>query len=132
MKNKQFSIDFTEFCFLIEACIPSRPIAKSMFWDEVINDYYHQMTNGQRKKIFNWINRNMHFEEALKKGNKQCIAFNARFNPENQYLVHYTYDGKKDSVKCFKIDNTYYIEYHLSRNEYISNIFIDKVEKLKP
>jgi hypothetical protein len=130
MKNKKFKIDFFEFSFLVEACIPEQPIARSMFWDEVINVYYHEMTKDERVKLYKWINRNFQFEKELNKGNKQCIAFNARFNPDNQYLVHYTFNDKKDTVECFKIGDTYYTEYYTSRQQYISNIFIDKIEKL--
>ena len=43
MENK-FNIDFFELCFLAEACIPPRPIARAMFWDTLINEHYYNLT----------------------------------------------------------------------------------------
>ena len=53
----RFNIDFFEFSFLVEACIPPRPIARAMFWDDVINKYYHVLTDNERQRLFEWINR---------------------------------------------------------------------------
>lgn len=44
MSDNRFSIDFIEFSFLVEACIPPRPIARTYFWGQVIDKYYHVLT----------------------------------------------------------------------------------------
>jgi len=42
--DRRFKIDFLELYFLAEACIPPRPIARAMFWDDLCDKYYHEMT----------------------------------------------------------------------------------------
>jgi len=32
----KFEIEFDELCFLTEACIPPVPIARAMFWEDMI------------------------------------------------------------------------------------------------
>jgi hypothetical protein len=52
-----FTIDFFELAFLVEACIPPRPIARSMFFDDVSDIHYHKMTKEERQRLFDWIIR---------------------------------------------------------------------------
>ena len=40
----EFKIDFFELAFLAEACIPPVPIARAMFFADLSDKYYHQMT----------------------------------------------------------------------------------------
>ena len=37
-------IDFFEFSFLVESCIPPSPIARAYFWQNVIDKYYYVLT----------------------------------------------------------------------------------------
>lgn len=97
--NKQrFNIDFFEFSFLVEACIPPVPIARSMFFDNVIDRYYHEMTPNERNNLFEWIQKISKFDTT----NESCRLFYDRFNPENQYIVTCEIDGVKTEQIAFK------------------------------
>jgi hypothetical protein len=129
--EKKFKIDFFELSFLVEACIPPRPIARGMFWDEVINDYYHQMTFEEATRLWEWINRNSYYKQRLEENNEKVEVFEARFNPDNQYLVFTEYKGVKDSYKCFKYKDKYYTEYYSgARTKFVSEDHIIKTQKL--
>lgn len=80
-----FQIDFFEFCFLVEACIPPRPIARAMFWNKVIDQYHAQLTADQRKQLFDWISKCESFQKGIWERNEQCLLFHARFDPNNQF-----------------------------------------------
>ena len=41
---KKFDITFEEFAILASVCIPPRPIARTMFWYNVIDKYYYVLT----------------------------------------------------------------------------------------
>ena len=114
--EKIFKISFMEFSFLVEACIPPRPIARSMFWYEVIDDYYHIMTKEERKKLFDWIQLNPSFDI----NNEDCLLFYDRFNPDNQYKIYTRLKGEEDIHKCFLHKEQFYTK----RNIYISNDYI--------
>ena len=83
----RFNIDFFEFSFLVEACIPPRPIARAMFWDDVINKHYNVLTENERERLFEWVNRCYGMEHGLENKNEDCLLFNARFDKENQYKI---------------------------------------------
>lgn len=127
IKNR-FNIDFFEFCFLVEACIPQCPIARAMFWDDVINKHYHVLTQNERNRLFEWINRDHRMQDSLENGNEDCQLFNARFDPNNQYNVITTYrDGVSSSHECFKWQD----RYHISKNQSICDEFINEVSKIE-
>jgi len=119
MKNR-FDIDFFEFSFLVEACIPPRPIARAIFWDRVINEYYHLLTTDERQGLFKWINLNPSFKEGLKEGNEDCLVFQARFDPSNQYRVRVNNQGEEKIQDCF----LYRDQYYTSNNSFIMKAFI--------
>lgn len=125
-KENRFNIDFFEFSFLVEACIPPRPIARSMFWDNVINKYYNVLTNEERVRLYEWINRNYSMQYSLEKGNEDCELFNARFNPDNQYIVKTLYNGKEEDYNVFK----YKDRYHTSKNSSILEEYITDIIKI--
>lgn len=129
MKKEQnrFNIDFFEFSFLVEACIPPRPIARSMFWDDVINKHYHTLTENERERLFEWINRCYGMEHGLENKNEDCLLFNARFDPDNQYIVTSEYKGSTDIHKCFLWQG----KYHLSKTTSIEKKYIVKTEKIQ-
>jgi|SRR5699024_1558870 len=100
---KKFEIDFFEFAFLVEACIPPVPIARSMFFDEVIDEYYFKLSDKQRLKLFNWIIKNDKFDTKEEK----CRIFYNRYSPFNQYELK---DINNKKHKCFKDDGKYKVK----------------------
>lgn len=124
--NQRFGdIDFFEFCFLVEACCGRRPIARSMFFDRVINKYYHVLTQNERDRLFEWLNRNSGFIHDLENGEESCLLFNARFDKNNQFLIHTLFEGEEKTIKTFKFEDKYYT----GKNSYIAKEYITKIEK---
>jgi hypothetical protein len=100
----KFEIDFFEFAFLVEACLPPVPIARMMFFQNVLTIYYEQMSVKERARLHGWILKNPRFDL----NEKYHKAFDARYNPDNQYLV-IGIDDKK--YNCFLVDDKYYSLY---------------------
>ena len=120
-----FTIDFFELAFLAEACIPPNPIARTMFWQRLTNVYWEQMSEEEREHLFEWLNRNDNYKRSLEKEEETQI-FHARFDPDNQYMVYTTMDGKDDVNRAFKYKDLYFVK----RNSWITPEFITKVEKI--
>ena len=118
--DRKFKIDFFEFSFLVEACIPPRPIARAMFWDDVCDHYYHLMSDDERVQLFGWIPRNPNF----KLRNEDCAMFYARFNPKRQYLVHTKVGDSEEIHKTYRLDGRYYT----SKNKFMNEDYITKIE----
>lgn len=127
MKKNRFKIDFFEFSFLVEACIPPNPIARNMFWKRVIDEHYYEMKPDERSRLWEWINRNPAYEQGIKNGNEDCLVFEARFNPENQYLITTKYNDKLENFVCFKWND----RYHTSITTSIVEEHIKTIVKLK-
>jgi hypothetical protein len=121
-----FQIDFFELSFLAEACIPPQPIARTMFWQRLIDKIYYDLDQDQRDKMYKWMNRNLNFEWSLNEGNKDCQMFNARFDKENCFDLETEYEGKKE-----RIENTFLWEgeYYTSHRQHIIREYITKIEK---
>lgn len=126
VEPQRFKIDFFELSFLIEATIPPNPIARTMFFHNVIDKYYYEMTLNERERLYVWINRCYTMEEGLKNKNEDCLAFNARYDKDNQYLVTANFGGKETKTETFKMGERYYT----SRNTFINEEYITKIEKL--
>jgi hypothetical protein len=123
-----FEIDFYELAFLAEACIPPRPIARTMFWQSLTDKYWYQMTEGERIHLFEWMQKSWVYEESLEK-EEDTQVFHARFNPDNQYMVKTGYKDKEDPhQRAFKMGDRYYI----GRNTWIVEDYILSVEKFTP
>jgi hypothetical protein len=120
-----FTIDFFELAFLAEACIPPNPITRTMFWQHLTDEYWEQMSDEERDRLFEWLNRNDNYKRSLEKEEETQI-FHARFDPDNQYMVHTTMDGKDDVHRAFKYKDLYYVK----RNSWITPEFITKVDKI--
>lgn len=125
MIDRKFTIDFTELAFLAEACIPPRPIARSMFWHNLIDVYYEEMTPEESERLWEWLNKNPLYKEGLENKNVDCLLFEARYNPDNQYLITTEHPIQKREVHTAFLYNG---RYHTSSNkslleEYIINIF---------
>ena len=119
-----FEIDFFEFSFLVEACIPPKPIARAVFWLDVIDKHYHKMTSDESSRLYHWIKKNPLFERGLEENERGCVLFEARFNPNNQYIVTTNFSGEAETHRCFKLND----EYHISISTSIQDKYIIKVE----
>ena len=119
-------IDFIEFAFLVEACSGRQPIARSMFFQRVIDKYYYVLTQDERDRLFEWINRSYSFESGLETKDENCLLFNARFDKNNQFIVSTFFGGKENKTEAFLLDG----KYHTSKNTTINEDYITKVEKL--
>lgn len=122
--DKKFQIDFFELAFLAEACIPPAPIARSMFWDNLIDHYWGQMTEDERIHLWEWLNINLVYKERLDVGNEQVMMFEARYNPDNQYEVK-LFDGV--TRRAFWYNERYYV----AKNRSLLEDFIEDITKLK-
>jgi hypothetical protein len=120
-----FTIDFFELAFLAEACIPPNPIARTMFWQHLTDVYWGQMSDEERDRLFEWLNRNDYYKQSLEK-EEDTQMFHARFDPDNQYMVYTTMNGKDDVNRAFKYKDLYYVQ----RNSWITPEFITKIEKI--
>ena len=120
-KQCRFDIDFIEFAFLVEACIPPRPIARAMFWDDVINKYYHVLTESERKRLFDWVQLNPSF----KIDEPDCAWFWHRYNPDTQYVVTTDFDGNIEKHDCFLFNKRYYTK----KDRWVFSDYIVSVEK---
>jgi hypothetical protein len=129
-----FQIDFFELAFLAEACIPPRPIARSMFWQNLTDQYWAQMSDAERAHLFEWMNRNDYYKQSLEKEPETQI-FHARFNPDNQYEVKTVHAGKEKTVRAFKMHGDeaegFSNRYYTKRAQWISPEYIVEINKLK-
>ena len=126
VEPKRFGdIDFFEFSFLVEACAGDRPIARSMFFDKVIDKYYHVLSRDERNNLFEWINRSSSFKFDLERGCDSCLWFNARFDKNNQFLVYTLFNGEEKIYEAFKFEDKYYTK----KDTFIAEEYITKVEK---
>mgnify|MGYP000046811601 FL=1 len=121
----KFSIDFFELSFLAEACIPPRPIARSMFWNNLTDVYWEQMSEQERASLFAWMNRNDYYKESLEREEDTQI-FHSRFNQDNQYIVKTKYKRKTESHRAFKRNDRYYI----GTTKFIAEEYIIGTEKI--
>jgi hypothetical protein len=122
-----FTIDFFELAFLAEACIPPRPIARSMFWQSLTDKYWHQMTEGERNHLFEWLQKNYYYKESLEKQQDTQI-FHARFDPDNQYMVKTNLKGVEGEHRTFRMGDTYFT----NSNSSIVEEYITSIEKFIP
>lgn len=121
----EFRIDFFELAFLAEACIPPRPIARAMFWQDLSIKYWYQMTEDERDRLFEWLNRNEYYKESLEKQDDTKV-FHSRFNPDNQYVVMTDFNDKPEIHRAFKMDEIYYV----NPTTHIQQKYITKITKL--
>lgn len=103
-----FTIDFFELSFLAEACIPPRPIARTSFWHSLTDVYWQQMSEDERSRLFEWLNRNWTYKQSLEDKNEDLLVFHARFNPENQYMVKVKINNSEEEHRAFKLNDKYY------------------------
>lgn len=123
-----FQVDFFELGFLAATCIPPAPIARECFWDKMIDEYYHQMTIDERRRMYEWMNRNLTYE--IRKAEKEEVQmFDARYNPDNQYAITVRlHDGQHAIYECFKFKD----EYRISTSVKVVPDLIVSIEKIQP
>ena len=124
--TNRFNIDFFEFSFLVEACIPPAPIARYSFFEKVVNDYYHVLTDNERKRLYDWLMRNPRMQESE---DEMCEAFKARYNPDNQYKVVVSDGDIIEERDCFYLNGVYYTYYGSGKKIYAPKEYIMRVEK---
>ena len=117
-----FTIDFFEFMFLVEACLPPVPIARAMFFQNVTDKYYYQMTDNERKQLFRYITKNPSFDLEQ----EDCRVFQARFDPTNQYFVTTNFHGTVQGHDCFKMNDVY----HINKTKSVEPGFIVDVKQV--
>lgn len=118
MIKKPFKIDFFELMFLAQVCIPPVPIARAMFWQDLSDIHYHEMSQSERKRMFDFIVNQDNFTLE----NKDHDYFFCRFYKFNQYSVEC--EGMKGSIKVFKYEG----KYHKSENTSINDAYILKAK----
>jgi hypothetical protein len=120
-----FNIDFFELGFLAEVCVPPTPIARSMFWQNLTDKYWQQMTEEERGHLFEWLNRNEKYKRSLEEEEETKI-FHARFNPDNQYSVLIHHESNQSEYRAFKYGERFFVH----RNTWIDESSIVEVKKL--
>lgn len=123
----KFNIDFFELAFLAEACIPPSPIARTMFWQNLTNSYWEQMTEEERIHLFEWMNRNEWYKKSLE-NEEDTKIFHARFDPDNQYNITTNFNNDIKIRRAFKLNDKYFV----SLNSWIANEYITSIEKFNP
>lgn len=123
MKQK-IEIDFFYFSELTKACIPPCPFGLYDFWYKVIDEYYEILEEQERAKLYDFITGVSYFQIT----NWDCALFEARYNPDNQYLVSATNGIVNETHKCFKWKDKYYIKSDTS----IVPELVTGVEKIEP
>lgn len=122
-----FNIDFFELAFLAEACIPPKPIARAGFWQDLTRKYWAQMTEDERARLFEWMQKNPRYEQSLQE-QEDTRVFHARFDPDNQYMVTTEFENEKKTVRAYKLGDRYYVE----GGYYVSPDCITSVNSIKP
>ncbi len=121
-----FNIDFFELGFLAEVCVPPTPIARSMFWQNLTDKYWQQMTEEERGHLFEWLNRNEKYKRSLEEEEEETKIFHARFNPDNQYSVLIHHESSQSEYRAFKYGERFFVR----RNTWIDESSIVEVKKL--
>ena len=117
-----FEIEFFELLFLAEVCIPPQPIARYTFFYKLSSTFYHKMNDDQKNKMFKFITKNTKFDI----GNKECLHFYCRFNPENQFSILTEFEGKKQIKSVYKYEDNY----HVTQNQFINEKYIRSIDCL--
>ena len=101
-------IDFFELCFLAEACIPPTPIARAHFWERFTFEIWNDLSIYQRNRAYEWLMKHPRLQYSIEAKNEDALLFEARYNPENQYIVR-TVDGNTHEAflhkGCYYVDN---------------------------
>jgi len=128
MSGFKLEIDFFEYSFLLESCIPPRPIARTMFFQESTDIHYYSLSENERAKLWKWMNRNSSFQDSLKKNEGDVKAWNARYKPDNKFMVRCEGQGGKEiEHECFLLDG----KYHTASHRWIPEEYVLNVTKIE-
>lgn len=117
--SNSFVVNFDEFCILTEACIPTRPIARTMFFNKISDYYYNVFDDMQKEQMFNVVTKNKNFNIK----DDDSAHFVARFSKDNQYKITTVYKGEIGVKLTYKLLERYHIDRITSiLEEYITNI----------
>lgn len=100
-------IDRHEFTVLIEASWHAGTILRHSIMEKGINVWYHEMSEEDRVRVYEFFNRTKSDPEDRKIEIQQ--KFLARYNPDNQYVVQTKSGEKYESTNAYKFDNQYFI-----------------------
>ena len=123
----KIELDIFELSFLIEACLPPKPIARAMFFDRVIDEIYHELTVKDRALILKWAQRSMDGRYSDNTSDPQYLEFVARYDAGNQYLVKGELKGKTEEIEAYLFNG----EYKTTRQSFVRPDAIVSVEKIK-
>lgn len=119
----KFEIDLFELSFLAEACIPPTPIARAMFWEKFTFEIHDKLSKDERSRVYEWLMKNHKLKGSIEKGNKEAIMFEARYNPDKQYVVE-DYNG--NACRTFLVGDRHYTK----KDAYIPQENIKSSEKI--
>jgi len=123
--NKKFKIDFIELMILAQICIPPVPIARSMFFADLCDVHYHEMSDNQRKRMFDNIVK----QDSFSLNNDDCNYFFCRFYKFNQYVVDVVAldcGHTCTQINAFKVED----KYHVSKSQSVNKSCIVGVKLL--
>jgi len=121
-----FKINLTQLKVLANRCIPPVPIARAMFWENLIDVHYDLIPQTDRIIFFYEMMDNKYFVQRLEEDNEDAILFFNRYNPETQYEVTVEYEGKIQRFNAFLHND----EYHVSSRSRIHKDYIIKTTPL--
>jgi hypothetical protein len=124
MGTNKFEIGRLQLLALVRYYTPiTSPMgAITIFWDDMNNNYYHNMDNSFRESIFDVVTSDKKFDINF----KYHKYFYERFNPDNQYRVTHTLYGEETQTDCY-LSGKYY---SLTRRDNIPESYITKIEKI--
>lgn len=103
----KYEIDFFELCFLADACIPPTPIARAHFWSKFTFEIGKELSVEERSRAYEWLMKHPRLQQAIELGIEEALLFEARYNPENQYIVR-TVEGNAHEAFLYK--GCYYVD----------------------
>jgi len=78
-----FTIDFFELLFLAEAYIQPNTTGRKEFWDKLVNEFYLDLTENDRRHFFLLMNRSEDFKRGYQNRDPELVLFYNRFKTEN-------------------------------------------------
>lgn len=141
----EINLNFYEMLYLLEGCLRGSHLRSSTV-ERFVNEWYDKFTVEERARLYEIMLRNF-YNGNFKPDTTMCEAdewLMARYNPNNQYRVYSTFEGKDYVTDCFKYA-TNYVEmvdnrplykkseerYFTKINTFIASEYITKIEKIE-
>jgi hypothetical protein len=103
---EDFKISLHQLFLLSESCIPPAGEYKMAFWRSLVDSYWFEMSESQRAIFFNLMRDSEKYQDSLT--HEETQIFDARFDPENQYLVYSKLAGNIKTNVVFKRNGHFY------------------------